>query len=66
MLLAVILGPALPACCGLKSLTNENEGKHKVRATVNAALLSFERQLADASDETDGEDRALARALLER
>ena len=66
LVLVVTIGHALPACWALKSLASEHEGKHKVRATVHAALSSFERHLADAPAESDEEEDALARALLER
>ena len=66
LVLVVTIGHALPACYALKSLASEHEGKHKVRATVHAALSSFERHLADTPDASDEEEDALARALLER
>jgi hypothetical protein len=68
VLLAVLFGSALPACCGLKSLASELSGQHKVRATVEAVLISFERELAGAPHalEDDLEEQMLARALLER
>ncbi len=68
VLLAVLFGPALPACCGLKSLASELSAQHKVRASVEAVLVSFERELADAPLvlEDNLEEQMLAQALLER
>ena len=57
---------SLPSCWALKSLASESESKHKVRATIEAALHTFEVQLLSGECNTDDEGYALARALLER
>jgi hypothetical protein len=57
---------SLPSCWALKSLASESESKHKVRATIEAALHTFEVQLLSGECNTDDEEYALAQALLER
>lgn len=66
VLLIVLLLAGLSACCGLKSMASESESKHKVRATLEAAMHSFEVQLANGQFKASDEEYALARALLER
>jgi hypothetical protein len=65
LLLVLMLG-GMPACCGLKSMASESESKHKVRATLEAAMNSFEVQLAKGEFKAGDEEYALAQALLER
>ena len=66
-LITVVISGCFPTRCeALKSLVSESEGKHKVRAVVEAAVRTFEAQVAAAQTRLTDDEYTMARALLER
>jgi hypothetical protein len=66
-LLVFLLLCCLPApCSGLKSIASEVESQYKLRDVVEAAMQTFDKELAASQDRLPTDQYALARALQER